>query len=74
MISFYSDKCSITKRLEKSVDGLIDLLVSVTLNKSLLSEPQKRHLNPMVITVHSVKDMPGTSEESGSDYSALKAK
>lgn len=74
MILFYSDMHTITRRLEKPAEFLVDLLASVTLNKSLLSEQQKRTLNPMIITVHCVKDMPDCSEENNFDYSQLRAK
>lgn len=72
--SFFSDMRSLTKRLTKQKNRLMDMMVSVNLNKSLLSGQQKRHLNPMVITIHSLEDMPGSSDEETFDYSRLKEK
>jgi hypothetical protein len=49
---------SITERLGNKVNGLEDLMVTVSLDKPLLSDEQKKSLNPMVIKMCSVNDLP----------------
>ena len=49
---------SITERLGNKVNGLEDLMVTVSLDKPLLSKEQKKDLNPMVIKMCSVNDLP----------------
>ena len=49
---------SITERLGNKVNGLEDLMVTVSLDKPLLSNEQKKDLNPMVIKMCSVNDLP----------------
>ena len=50
----------VTNRLEKPVPGIEDMFVSVQLSGPLLSEEQKKELNPMIIKIHSVTNMPET--------------
>lgn len=49
---------SITERLGNKVNGIEDLMVTVSLDKPLLSDEQKKDLNPMVIKLCSVNDLP----------------
>ena len=49
---------SLTERLEKPVEGVDDLFLSIVLNGPLMSEGQKISLNPLVVTVHSATNMP----------------
>ena len=51
---------SITGRLQQPVSGVEDLFITVALDQPLLSEEQKRELNPMIITIKSVTDMPNS--------------
>ena len=51
---------SVTGRLQNAVSGVEDLFITVALDQPLLSEEQKRELNPMIITVKSVTDMPNS--------------
>ena len=49
---------SITERLGCKVNGIEDLMVTVSLDKPLLSTEQTKELNPMVIKLCSVSDLP----------------
>ena len=49
---------SITGKLGAKVNGLEDLMVTVTVDKPLLSDEQKKDLNPMVIKLCCVNDLP----------------
>ena len=51
---------TITERLEKPSDTIPDMFLSVSLNKPLMSEDQKKSLNPLVVKVHSATNMPQT--------------
>ena len=51
---------SITGRLQSPVPGVEDLFITVMLDQPLLSEQRKRELNPMIITIKSVTDMPNS--------------
>ncbi|KAL8603356.1 hypothetical protein ACOMHN_039719 [Nucella lapillus] len=60
MALLFSGMQSITSRLQQPVAGVEDLFITVSLDQPLLSEDQKRALNPMIITVKSVTDMPSS--------------
>lgn len=49
---------SITNRLDGPLCGIEDLLVTVALDKPLLSDEQKKKLNPMVIKMCSAINLP----------------
>ena len=49
---------SITERLGCKVNGIEDLMVTVSLDKPLLSDEQRKDLNPMVIKLCSVNNLP----------------
>lgn len=49
---------SITERLGSKVNGIEDLMVTVSVDKPLLSDEQTKELNPMVIKLCSVSDLP----------------
>ena len=51
---------TVTNRLDKPVPGLQDVFLTVSLEGSLMSEEQKRKLNPMIVKVHSVTNLPDT--------------
>jgi hypothetical protein len=51
---------TITNRLDTPVPGLEDMFVTLQLNKPLLNEKQKQELNPMIINIHSVTNMPAS--------------
>ena len=48
----------VNSRLESSIGTIEDLVIIVSLDKPLLSEPQRKVLNPLVIRVFSSNDMP----------------
>ncbi|XP_076468773.1 uncharacterized protein LOC143299450 isoform X2 [Babylonia areolata] len=58
MALLFSGMQTITSRLQQPVNGVEDLFITVSLDQPLLSEEQKRALNPMIITVKSVTNMP----------------
>jgi len=49
---------TVTERLEKPVNGLEDVFITVSLSGPLMSERQHRKLNPLVVKVTSATDMP----------------
>ena len=49
---------STTTKLGKAAGNIEELLLSVSLDNDLLSEIQKRELNPMVIKVSSASELP----------------
>ena len=49
---------SITEKLGNKVNGIEDLMVTISLDKPLLSDEQQKDLNPMVIKLCSVNDLP----------------
>ena len=49
---------SVTSRLGGPVSGIEDIMVTVSLDKPLLSEEQNKDLNPMVMKLCSVSDLP----------------
>ena len=51
---------TVTERLEKPADTVPDMFVSVSVNKPIMSDEQKKTLNPLVIKVHSATNMPHT--------------
>ena len=58
MSLLFAGSKSVTKRLPSPVFGIEDLLLTVSLDKPLLSEEQKKELNPMVIKLCSATDLP----------------
>ena len=58
MYTFFSGAKSTTTKLGKPAGGIEELLLSVSLDNDLLSEIQKRQLNPMVIRVSSASELP----------------
>ena len=58
MATFFAGIKSTTNRIEKAAGSIEDLLISVTLDEELLSEIQKKVLNPMVIKVTSASSLP----------------
>jgi hypothetical protein len=58
VVFFFLGTKNITARLPQPVSGVEDLFISVSLDKPLLSEEHKRELNPMIITIKSVNDLP----------------
>ena len=51
---------SCTNRIENPVTGLEDVFFTVALNQPLMSDEQKKKLNPLIIKVQSANDMPNT--------------
>lgn len=60
MAVLFSGVQTITNRLDKPVPGLEDMFVTLQLNKQLLNQKQKEDLNPMIIKIHSVTNMPSS--------------
>ena len=58
MYKFFSGAKSNTTKLGKPTGNIEEMLLSVSLDNDLLSEIQKRELNPMVIRVSSAHDLP----------------
>lgn len=58
MYTFFSSVKSTTTKLGKPAGNIEELLLSVSLDDDLLSEIQKRDLNPMVIKVVSASELP----------------
>lgn len=58
MYKFFSGIKSDTTKLGKPAGNIEELLLSVSLDNDLLSEIQKRDLNPMVLRVSSASDLP----------------
>ena len=58
MYTFFSGLKSNTTKLDKPAGNIEELLLSVSLDNELLSEIQKRELNPMVIRVSSASELP----------------
>ncbi|KAL9960808.1 hypothetical protein ACROYT_G034311 [Oculina patagonica] len=58
MYTFFSGVKSNTTKLGKPAGNIEELLLSVSLDNELLSEIQKRELNPMVIRVSSASELP----------------
>lgn len=58
MYTFFSGVKSTTTKLGKAAGNIEELLLSVSLDNDLLSEIQKRELNPMVIKVSSASELP----------------
>lgn len=58
MYTFFSGVKSNTTKLGKPAGNIEELLLSVSLDDDLLSETQKRELNPMVIRVSSASELP----------------
>ena len=58
MYTFFSGVKSNTTKLGKPAGNIEELLLSVSLDDELLSEIQKRQLNPMVIKVSSASELP----------------
>ena len=58
MYTFFSGMKSNTTKLSKPAGNIEELLLSVSLDDELLSEIQKRELNPMVIRVSSASELP----------------
>ena len=58
MYKFFSGMRSETTKLKKTAGNIEELFLSVSLDNDLLSEIQKRDLNPMVIRVSSASDLP----------------
>ena len=58
MSKFFSGIKSDTTKLGKPAGNIEELLLSVSLDNDLLSEIQKRDLNPMVLRVSSASDLP----------------
>ncbi|XP_070192982.1 uncharacterized protein [Littorina saxatilis] len=60
MALLFSGSQSITSRLEQPVSGVEDLFITVSLDLPLMSDELKQELNPMIITVKSVTDLPNS--------------
>nr|KAG5711366.1 hypothetical protein BaRGS_006063 [Batillaria attramentaria] len=60
MSLLFSGTTSVTSRLQSAVSGVEDMFITVALDQPLLSDELKSALNPMIITVKSVTDMPDT--------------
>ncbi|XP_020606074.1 uncharacterized protein FLJ43738-like [Orbicella faveolata] len=58
MYTFFSGVKSNTTKLGKPAGNIEELLLSVSLDDDLLSERQKKELNPMVIRVSSASELP----------------
>ena len=57
---FYTGLDTVTERLDKSMTGLEDMFITVSLSGPLMSEQQHRKLNPLVVKITSATDMPDT--------------
>lgn len=55
---FFSGMKSCTTRLDKPSGHVRDLFLTLSVDKNLLSESQRKDLNPMVIQVNSACNMP----------------
>lgn len=51
---------SVTNRLDKPVPGIEDVFITVAADGPLMSEELHKELNPLVIKVASVSDLPNT--------------
>ncbi|XP_051873698.1 uncharacterized protein cfap92 [Pristis pectinata] len=51
---------SVTNKLEKLIPGILDVLFTVSVDKSLMSKEMEKELNPMVIRIISASSMPST--------------
>ncbi|XP_053378149.1 uncharacterized protein LOC123529262 isoform X2 [Mercenaria mercenaria] len=60
MAVLFSGVQTITNRLDTPVLGLEDMFVTLQLNKPLLNQKQKQELNPMIIKIHSITNMPSS--------------
>lgn len=59
MSAFFGGVTSVTKRLDKPTDGILDMFVTISIvDGSLMSEKQKRFLNPMTIQINTASSMP----------------
>ena len=56
--SLFTGTTFVDGRLESPAGTVEDLIITLTLDSPLLSEPQKKVLNPMVIKVSSANNMP----------------
>ncbi|PIK55244.1 hypothetical protein BSL78_07840 [Apostichopus japonicus] len=56
----FSGLKSVTNRLDKPVPGIEDVFITVAADGPLMSEELHREVNPLVIKVASVSDLPTT--------------
>ncbi|XP_070557636.1 uncharacterized protein [Ptychodera flava] len=56
----FSGVKSVTNRLDKPVQGIEDVFITVSLDGPLMSEEQKQELNPLVIKVNYATNLPNT--------------
>ncbi|RDD42894.1 Uncharacterized protein TrispH2_004889 [Trichoplax sp. H2] len=59
MSAFFGGKISVTKRIDNPTDGVLDMFVTVSIvDGELMSDKQKRRLNPMTIQINTASSMP----------------
>jgi len=56
----FAGEKQISTRLEESTNPLCDVYINLSLDKKLLPKALEKKLNPLVLTIKSVKDLPNT--------------
>ncbi|XP_053545373.1 uncharacterized protein CFAP92 [Bombina bombina] len=59
-VHFVAGELSVTNRLKKTSNKILDCYMTLAINKPLLSEEQKRELNPLVIRILSATSLPAS--------------
>ncbi|XP_056000936.1 uncharacterized protein LOC130048351 isoform X2 [Ostrea edulis] len=55
---FFSGMKSITNRLDSPIPGIEDMFIQLKLDTPLMSDKQKKELNPMILTVRNATNLP----------------
>lgn len=50
----------VTNRLKTPVPGIEDMFIQLKLDAPLMSEEQRKELNPMIFTIKSASNLPNT--------------
>ncbi|XP_062581954.1 uncharacterized protein LOC134243735 isoform X3 [Saccostrea cucullata] len=60
MAMFFSGMKNVTNRLKSPVPGIEDMFLQLKLDVPLMSEQQKKELNPMIITIKNATNLPNS--------------